>query len=285
MKAFLKILPHIYLLFLSIGVFSQNFIDETKQWTIVSQLFESTDYFTSIYQFSGDSVHNGKTYHKLYESDDLDQENWNFNSLWYENNDSIYKHNYLSNQDDLIYDFNIDVGDTFVVDNLLSLRVDSITDKNWGGSSRKHLYLSRLEGHSPTTTVWIEGIGQTGYFVRSTEIDITGASVELLCLHKNGNLIYQNPEFNSCYVSTSIPTIKKKQNLVEVNNTCGNLITVKPLSSSLGIIEVYTITGHKIITKKMELTGSTVKLPSNGVFIYRVTTLTGDTQTGKVVVR
>lgn len=285
MKVFLKILPHIYLLFLSIGVFSQNFIDETKQWNIVSQLFESTDYFTSIYQFSGDSVHNGKTYHKLYESDDLDQENWSFNSLWYENNDSIYKYNSLSNQDDLIYDFNIGVGDTFVVNNLLSLKVDSITDNNRGETSKKHWYLSRLDGYSLTTTVWIEGIGQTGYFVRSTEIDIVGAVVELLCFHKNGNLIYQNPEFNSCYVFTSVPTIKNNQNLVKVNNTGGSLITVKPLSSSLGVIDVYTLTGHKIITKKMELTGITVKLPSNGVYIYRVTTLTGDTQTGKVVVR
>ncbi len=200
MKIILKFcLTSIYL-FLSVGVFSQNFIDEIKQWAIVSQMFESTDYFTSTYQFSGDSVLNGKTYHKLYESVDLDQENRSLNSLWYENNDSVYKYNYLSSQDDLIYDFNIDVGDTFVVDDFLSLKVDSITDKNWGGSLRKHWYLSRLDGYSPTTTVWIKGIGQTGYFVRSTEIDIVGAVVELLCFHENGNLIYQNPKYNNCYV-------------------------------------------------------------------------------------
>jgi hypothetical protein len=183
---------------------AQSFIDEIKQWNIVSRLFETTNYYTSIYQFSGDSALNGKTYHKLYESTDSIQANWRLNSLWRENNESVYTYNDLSSADDLIYDFNINVGDTFEVIDFLRMKVDSVGFKNWGETVRKCWYFSKLGGYSPISTVWIDGIGQMGYFIRPTEMDITGAFVELLCFHEKGNLVYQNPQYNDCYINTSI---------------------------------------------------------------------------------
>lgn len=285
MKTFLKFWLVTVCLFIPEYLFSQNFINETKQWNIVTSLFETTNYYTSIYQFSGDSVLNGKTYHKLYESTDSNQLNWSFNSLWHEKNDSVHKYNSTSGMDELIYDFNINVGDTFEVNDFLSMKVDSVGFKNWGGILRKCWYLNITDGYSPITTVWVEGIGQTGYFIRPTEIDITGAFVELLCFHENGDVIYQNPGYNSCYMHTSAPIIEKLSDVVKVYVTGENMILVHPLSNYPGIIEVYNITGNKIVQMEIKLTESKIRLPSKGTYIYRFISQPGEIQTGKVVVK
>jgi hypothetical protein len=177
MKARIKIIIATFLWGTHVVGYAQNFIDEDKQWSIVSHLFESEKYITTTCKFSGDSAINGQTYYKLYQTTDLNQASWTLNSLWREKNDSVFTYDFVTGGNHLIYDFNLNVGDTFVINESQRLKVDSVVFRNWGGISKKHWYLSDADGILPTITVWVEGVGQMGYFIRSTEIDITGAFV------------------------------------------------------------------------------------------------------------
>lgn len=104
---------------IQIAAYSQNFIDDTKQWTIVSCYDDGYYFATTFYKFSGDSILNGISYHKLYESTDSSQVIWNVNSLWWERNDSVFQYcTHYGNINDttiLVYDFNIEEGDSFFV--------------------------------------------------------------------------------------------------------------------------------------------------------------------------
>ena len=152
-------------------------------------------------------------YKKLYFSEDEQKKDWKLNSLWVENNDSIFQYSTVSEENLLIYDFNISEKDSFLnpyTDNYLY--VDSIRTKEWGTDERKLIYFHSKE-QSNLHTVWIKGVGQNGDITQSSEAGVTGGFSSILCFEENGELVYQNPEYNSCYVVTSVPTKKKSLSL------------------------------------------------------------------------
>ncbi len=163
---------------------------------------------TSSFKFSGDTTVQQTNYKKLYFSDDEQKENWALHSLWVERNDSVYKYSLNTEEQLLVYDFNISENDSFHCRNTgLYLYVDSIKTKEWGTSERKIIYF-HSEGNNYLHTIWIKGVGQNGLITRSSEVGITGGISSILCFEENGQLIYQNPEYNSCYIFTTVPTIK-----------------------------------------------------------------------------
>ncbi len=268
---------------------AQSFTDTTKMWSIISMDTGGGPYqgnlTTTHFKFSGDTIINSETYHILYNSLDDKQQNWRIDSFWREKNDSIFKR--YPNADDvkLIYDFTLEEKDTFKVDENFELYVDSVRIKEWGGKERKHLYLSSPGYEQWGETIWIEGVGNIGVFLYSTDYRLVGAVSSLLCFTENGELVYQNPEYNSCSVNTSVPTVKKEPEIVEVFSIAENLITVNPLTSYSGIVQIYDIIGNQITQKEIELTENRICLPKTGTYIYRFISKTGEVQNGKIVVR
>jgi len=94
MKRAIKCVICVALLSIQTVMYSQNFINDTKQWAIVAQTSFDTsyDYFTSFFKFSGDTIFNGMAYHKLYRSTDSNQVNWAISSYWWERNDSVFQY-------------------------------------------------------------------------------------------------------------------------------------------------------------------------------------------------
>ena len=271
------------------SAFAQSFIDTTKIWSIVSMDTGGGPYqgnlTTSQFKFDGDTIINLETYHILHSSFDANPQNWRANSFWKEKNDSVFQFNTTIESEELIYDFTLNENDSFHVDEFLTLKVDSVRSKEWGGRLRKHWYFHDLSGNPISNTVWIEGVGNTNNFTISSDIYIVGAISWLLCFTENDELVYQNPEYNSCYVVTSVPTFKKEPELVEVYSASENLVTVNPLTGNLGIIQIYNITGNQIIQEEIELEKRQICLPSTGAYIYRFIAKTGEMQNGKIVVR
>ena len=78
MKTINKWIIVITLFSIQIVAYSQNFINDNKQWAIVSTFStkHENSYWTTYYKFSGDSIINGNLYHKLYKSTDSNQVNW-----------------------------------------------------------------------------------------------------------------------------------------------------------------------------------------------------------------
>ena len=287
MKTFLKIGLIIICLFITSHLFSQNFISEDKKWSIVSKIYSEDDIdrkVTTSLKFLGDTTIQETSFKKLYSSDDKLKENWTLHSLWFERNDSIFSRSVWYEGNKLEYDFTLSEKDTFTIykDNLY-LIVDSIRTKVWGNKEREFFYF-----HSPLSyniqTVWIKGVGQLGYMPRSTEIGISGASCSLLCFEEDNELVYQNPEYNSCSVFTSITTMKNEPDFVEVYNPGENLIIINPLSTNRGIIQIFNISGYQIIQEEVDLKETQICLPISGAYIYRFISKTGEVQNGKIIV-
>jgi hypothetical protein len=185
---------------------AQSFIDTTKIWSIVitdsgggpSHGSKTTSYF----KFTGDTTINSKDYFVLCECNDVNRKIWRINSYWREKNDSVFQFNPNTGNEDLIYDFILTENDSFLVDEQITLYVDSVRMKEWGEKVRKHWYFHKFNGNTSNITVWIEGVGNINNFTQSSDIDIAGAFTNLLCFTENGELVYQNPEYNSCYINT-----------------------------------------------------------------------------------
>lgn len=276
----------IAIVLMQFAIQAQNFIDETKQWTILSIASMDTNVKSTHYcKFSGDSIINGSTYHKLYISNDSNQINWTFGGLWFERNDSIFKYcwhcgNY-NDTTDLIYDFNIVQGDTFNLYDFQNMVVDSVRLIEWGGNNRKHWFFNQTGPDPYNCLTWIEGVGQFGNLNCSSPC-LNSMFDQLLCFHENGNLIFQNSLYNSCYIATSSDLIKvnseKSINIFQSEN--GQMIINNP-NLEKGTIDFYSIEGRQINDLKIESENTQLDLKKTGMIIYKFTNLNGKTQTGK----
>jgi hypothetical protein len=187
---------------------AQSFIDTTKIWSIVitdsgggpSHGSKTTSYF----KFTGDTTIKAKDYFVLYECNDVKRKIWRINSYWREKNDSVFQYNTNTGNEDLMYDFILTENDTFLVNEQITLYVDSVRMKEWGEKLRKHWYLSSSGFEQCGTTVWIEGVGNIDLFLLSTNCNLVGAITSLLCFTENNKLVYQNPEYNDCYINSSV---------------------------------------------------------------------------------
>jgi len=206
MKTFLKFYLAAICLSISGNLFSQNFISENNVWSIVSVGSMEQPWIRTIScKFSGDTTVQQTQYKKLYISEDEQKKDWELNSLWLERNDSIFKYWPWTSETKLVYDFNITEKDSFRVDEFLTLYVDSVHVKEWGGKLRKHWYMSSSGFEQCGTTVWIEGVGNIDIFLLSTNCNLVGAITSLLCFTENNKLVYQNPEYNDCYINSEVP--------------------------------------------------------------------------------
>ena len=106
----------------------------------------------------------------------------------------------------LLYDFNLTVGDTITVnelDGFLIVLEESETEVN--GTMRRQLGLAEYFDDGTTSDIkeyWIEGVGSTYGFLNSGYEHWAGSFVYLLCYHKNGNLIWDNEEFDECVMNS-----------------------------------------------------------------------------------
>lgn len=184
-------------------LFSQNFISEAKVWRIGAKIYSEPccGHRNDAFRFQGDSTINDTTYVKLYESTDEFLTNWQLFGIWRETLDQkVYQRNYYG-EEILMYNFSLVKNDTFRTANI-TFKVDSVLTKNWGGKLRKHWYLNPVSGDDFHRTVWIEGVGQSNGLNHNINGTV-GATPFLLCFSENGQLVYQNPEYNTCFYTSA----------------------------------------------------------------------------------
>jgi len=249
-------------------------------------IVEHTD--TYFFKFSGDTTINQTRYSVLYTSHDEKGETWELDTewLWQEENNRVYKYWIPTNETTLVYDFNIEQGDSFQVNEFRKLYVDSVRYLEWGGKIRKHWYLDTHGHEFRHNTVWIEGIGQTGVFTRSTEAGINGAYCRLLCFSENEETVYQNPEFNSCWVNiTNVPSVESPKQLIGLFPQDDGNLQLKLTENKKGELFLYTIDGKPVLKKEIDHTISTFCAPASGILFYRFISEKNETQTGKIMVK
>jgi len=283
-----SIVTVVIILALSININSiaQNFISENKLWSIISRDASGENMWekTHSFKFMSDTTLNENQYQKLYISTD-NGENWRLNSLWSERNDSVFQYFPSEEVDSLIYNFNLQEKDSFYYNPVGYLSVDSITNQMWGNSERKIIYLSSNRYSYPQTK-WIQGVGQDGYITQSSEIGLTGAFNNILCFHEDGELVYQNPDYNRFYINTNtaVTTLDDQVKLIEVFPNDKGLLTIRILNQHQGELTLFNLEGKQLIQQKINAVETQIYIPATGIIMYQFTNNKGKKQTGKIVV-
>ena len=117
----------------------------------------------------------------------------------------------------LLYDFGMNVGDTASMHwcqlpnpgNEVIVCIDSINTQHIAGTERRVYYVSSKSlvpnAEWRWLNTWIEGIGATEGLLYSCHVTAAGGITlhELLCYHENGDLMYMNPDYDTCLVDTN----------------------------------------------------------------------------------
>lgn len=186
--------------------YTQEIVDNEKIWSILVGHCqpEYTTYTTSFFKFDNDTIIDGKLYQMFFIAEDEFQEEWFFyGSFIREENKKIYYREYYG-EEGLIYDFNLQLGDTVVLNNpraasevtLILTEIDSVETTD---GFRERWKLTNDEFEIPE--YWIEGIGSMAGVINSTTEVFGGlcGTYILLCEEENENTIYQNPQYEYCY--------------------------------------------------------------------------------------
>jgi hypothetical protein len=206
----------------------------------------------------------------------------------------------------LLYDFNLNVGDTinnvYVEDpghdpyatfpapitNLYQLVVDYTDSILINGNYRKQIHLA--SGSMLSSGSWIEGIGNTQGLFWSTDDNISNFSLELYCMSYNDTILYPNSSFGTCESFFGIND--------EKNSTFNSLVSPNPSSNLIKIqynnpnrsqfaLDIYDNLGRKvnrsnfIIDEEIEIDVRDFK---NGIYHYTLFCATQNLRsTGKFI--
>ena len=192
-------------------------------WFAISQ--PPFDRITESLQFEGDTLVDDMHYKIVMRKISSETHYWNGNTDYYslyglireEPSGKVFYRPISQDTTYLLYDFGMNVNDTALmrveqtpnpVGNVL-VRIDSITIQNIAGADRRVYYVSSKDYNVfPSEwrwlNTWIEGIGATEGLLYSCSCTECGGGTkkELLCYHEDGELLYMNPEYDTCWVDT-----------------------------------------------------------------------------------
>ena len=211
------------LLVISFLTFSQSpyqISDSTKKWSTVYYGIGSWGIAhcggTKTNRIAGEIIFNDSAFFNVYETQDSIQQDWD--QVGYLREDTISKKVYFSDgypgEIGLIYDFDLAVGDSVVIDNYYAgfedvlLICDSVNSIIINGISRNQFYFSTPD-MSGISDVWIEGIGSKYGILYSGfgGAGAAGGGMDLLCCSESDTLIYFDSTYNSCFIQEFYPKI------------------------------------------------------------------------------
>ncbi len=188
-----------------------------------------------------------------------------------------------NNVEQLLYDFNLNVGDTIPNGygsvksaGIIVTRIDSILLEN--GTYRKRFKLNcTLNDEYYDTLALIEGIGYTGGLFKGISFgDGFEGGVHLACNSYNDTLFYNFAPFGlqNCDIPTGIKLVKKTQITISPNPVfSGGSIIIKGISENYSL-SISDVLGQIIFFTQMNNSQS-INLPDSiksGVYICRILT-------------
>jgi len=184
-----------------------GFPDSNAVWnTYYADMFYA--YNINPYFVKGDTTFNGQTYKKVYQSADtfVNPFNCNLSLLVRDTNQQWLFFNFFNQSEDVLYDFGLEVGDTFEInlDGNPSIYVVSQIDSILlAGQYRKRMYMSNFDQFNPIE--WIEGIGSSKGLIVPYHT-LTCGGYNLICFHENDVLIYSGSD-SSCWFSEYVNNV------------------------------------------------------------------------------
>jgi len=264
----------LFLVFIVGGQNYKQLVDTNKIWSTINDYnyllsggsIQPVSYFT---KFSTDTIINGLNYKKILNSNDFSMESWSL--IGFIREDTIAKKVFfmnLDNDEGLMHDFNVIVGDTIYLHNPLRSFLDltspcivhSVYQMNINGINYNAIdvmSINDIDGSSKET--WIEGIGS---LIGLLEIGhkLSGAvgwSYKLLCYFEKDSLLYHCSEYNLCFYSNLNSIISNHVNNNSINIAPNPFITKALITSNknrITYVEIVDITGN--IIKKYKVKAS-----------------------------
>ena len=280
-----------------------SLLKDNSEWNI---LWQSTgvptpESVTESLMVSGDTLVDGVLYKKVLRKLSSETQYWH-GSLEYdlygiikeeESGKVFYKPIELEIEY-LLYDFGMNVNDTAVMywcqnsNWEVHVRIDSIATQHIAGAERRVFYVSSKdmfgdEWHWLNT--WVEGIGAMEGLLYSCHVVNAGGITlhELLCYHEDGELVWQNPNYNTCLIDPeSIQDNTEESGLQVYPNPARDRVVIEGVEAAE--VQVYNALGQLVKTvrrtNEIDLSGLV-----DGVYLLRITDAEGKVYTNKITVR
>ncbi len=207
------------------------------EWTETEFTGHIGEAFTRKYTYDSiPIVQNGIAYYEILASDFEQGGNWQKTDILIrEEAGKIYQ--WFDTGEKIIIDFNLELHDTF--ENLTVVAIDTIILEN--GESRK-----RLELHCSNWTpiYWIDGIGSTAGLVLNQLNCFADVGVALLCHYQDGELLYDDPDYNTCWLQIVATNELERHSISFFPNPANDLLSISDPDHLITDVSIFDLRGQ-----------------------------------------
>ena len=261
-------------------------IQEGNEWyTLDAQVCSPQPlkgYNTLVHRIADDTLIDGVRYTKVIQTVN-DVGTPTLAALLREEDGKVWERYLYGSTDVLLYDFTANLGDSLVCGYGDYFVLDSISIEQIGGVDRKKFWFG-LEydfiGDPYAMETWIEGIGSDLGLLFCGSYFFCGGYYRALCFHQNGELVWQNPEYNACLI-TDVEEIHDNE-LTVYPNPANNLVCINGVEAAE--VQVYNAIGQMVKTVRGTNEIDVVDL-AEGVYLVRIMDAEGNIYTNKIAVR
>lgn len=264
-----------------------SLVDTNKIWSVLNITFQDNGTGSNFYKFSGDTTKNNLKYFKVYQSYDSTKLQWIYaQKLVREDSGKVYKRDYRDT-DILIYDFNLHLKDTIILEALFEQQakwvVDSIDSIKIRDTFHKRMFLQYSECSGCLIDTWISGIGSLLGVLNSGNMTID-FSTELLCVEDKDGYLYKNSNYQSCYYSyEGINKVKIEDEIKIYPTIIIDRFTIATAASSFEVM-IYNATGG-LIHQKTYSGNSDIDCSEFDAGLYLIKVKTGKNITTKKIIK
>jgi hypothetical protein len=187
------------------SVSSQSILDKNNRWNY-SCCYGGPNSHTEIFKIGGDTLINDLIYKKILVTRDSSLNDWRlFHRFLREDalGQIFVDKGSRTSAEKLIYDFNMQLGDTLIIGDQCSYILDTINLISLeNGDSRKRMVFTQIEGWN-TSMIWIEGLGalEGAFWDYWAPYCATDNNYSLRCYHYNEQLAYRQFEWACFYTN------------------------------------------------------------------------------------
>lgn len=245
-------------------------VQEGNEWHTLYWGMSPLYKYNYVFSCSGDTLVEDVRYSKLIRT--LDGGEPYLFTLLREEDGKVWARYFLNNPEEfLLYDFTAHVGDNLVVGDFgTNYVVDSISTEHIGGLDRKKLWLVTNDylGNPQVRETWIEGIGSNlGMPWSGWGVGVYDFYSRLLCFHQDGELVWQNPQFDGC-TYTAVEEIQGNETVSFYPNPTNGIVNVE--GHDIIEVKVYNALGQLVKETKDDVLDLSDQ--EAGIYIIKVIT-------------
>ena len=280
-----------------------SLLKDNSEWNI---LWQSTgvptpELITESLVISGDTLIDGELYKKVLRKLSSETQYWHgsmeydlYGIIKEEESGKVFYKPKEQEVEYLLYDFGMNVNDTAVMywcqnpNCEVHVRIDSIATQHIAGAERSVFYVSSKDMYGDEwhwLNTWVEGIGAMEGLLYSCHIVNAGGITlhELLCYHEDGELVWQNPTYNTCLIDPlGIQDNIEASGLRVYPNPARDRVVVEGMEAVE--VMVYNTSGQMVKcvrgTNEINVEGL-----AEGVYLVRIMDADGKVYTNKITKR